>query len=78
MNSPYEQMHAVHYEPPKNVTVAMSEADARVYLARHDLRRIVDEARGIVRAKWKHDAELRLETLYSLLCEACVILEGEE
>ena len=73
--SDHEQIHTEYPELPRNITAVMTEADARVYLARHDLRRIIDEARGIVRAKWKHDAELRLETLYSLLCEACSILE---
>ena len=78
MNSHYEQMAAEYPEPPRNITAVMTEEDARVYLARHDLRRIIDEARSIVRAKWKHDAELRLETLYSLLCKASGILEGDQ
>ena len=77
MNSPYEQL-AAEYEPPRNVTIKMTEAQARIYLEHQNIYSLIDEARQIVRAKWKRDAELQLERLYSILCEATAVFEDVE
>ena len=77
MNSPYEQL-AAEYESPRNVTITMTEQDAAVYLRRHGLYRILQEAHALVRSTWKHGSEMRLDQLYSLLCEACAVFEEGE
>ena len=69
MDSPYEQ---------QNVTITMTERDAAAYLRRHALYRMLREAHTLVRATWKHGSEMRLEQLYSLLCEACAVFEEGE